>query len=329
MASSSSSGVILKNVSPVQVFNLPLYEHHLVLDARPVDSYEKGRIVSSVSFPASPVDATEKERELHLIKFIVKLVDECSSPDNPSPVVMYGENTEAYSVHLAWLVERLSRLKHSKLTVAMVSDNFDVDIVEPITEDVFDPLEYFCNTIASRTAELWNLEGGYETFCTKYPYLCGTTSFGDMLPIPYEITPNVFLGSRAMIFDQDTMLRLGITHFIGASQDRKVDWAGLMGVTTLSCAIKDVNHQQMSECWEAVTMFITEAIQRDPNVKVLVYLWGRSRSSSAIMAYLIRAEGYMLEQAWAHVQGICKKVDKSLIFYDQLLLWSNQRLLKY
>jgi hypothetical protein len=324
MANHSHPGITLKNVSPVQVFNLPLYEHHLVLDARPKESFEKGTIVSSVSFPAPPVDTTEKERELCLVAFIIKLVGECSSPDNASPVVIYGENTEAYRTHVSWLSGRLSKLKHSKLTIAMISGDLNL---EPTDDATFDPLEYFCNTIASRTTELWNIEGGFESFQAKYSYLCGTESFGDMLPIPYEITPNIYLGSRAMVFDKDTMTRLGITHFVGANQDRKVDWDGLLGVTTLKCAVQDVNYQQMTECWEAVTMFISEALKYNSEAKVLIYLWGRSRSSSAIMAYLIRAQRYSLDDAQAYVRGICSKIDPSLIYYDQLVDWSEQRFL--
>lgn len=326
-------GVPVRRVPPVDVFNLPLYEHHLVIDVRSPAQYDQGRLVSAVSLPALPLATSEHEREAQLVSLISKLVHECASPDNPSPVVVYGNPGEETDAQVIWLADRLGRLKQTALAVATVGEppSAGQEKEEWDSESSYDPMAYFCQTIASRTAELWYVNGGYEAFRAKYPYLCGTMEFADISPIPHEVTPNLYLGSRAMEFNKAALGKLGMTHFVGAAgYSKQVDWEDMVGVTALSCAIEDRDNQTMDGCWEAVTEFISKAVVESPTeAKVLVFLCGRSRSASAIMAYLTRALGYTLEHAWAHMHRVCRKIDKSLVYWDQLKVWSNNRRLQY
>ncbi len=61
---------ILRTASPEDLFNLPLYEHHLVLDIRPLDEYERGHIASAVSYPSPLLGTSEEEREAGLIRCV-------------------------------------------------------------------------------------------------------------------------------------------------------------------------------------------------------------------------------------------------------------------
>ena len=326
-------GVPVRRVPPVDVFNLPLYEHHLVIDVRSPVQYEQGRLVSAVSLPALPLASSEHEREAQLLSFVSKLVRECSSPDNPSPVVVYGNPGEESDAHVVWLADRLGKLKRTALAVSAVGEppGAGKEKEERDSESSYDPMAYFCQTIASRTAELWYVDGGYEAFRVKYPYLCGAIEFVDMTPIPHEITPNLYLGSRAMEYNKAALGKLGMTHFVGAAgYSKQVDWEDMVGITTLSCAVEDRDDQRMDGCWEAVTEFISRAVEESPTeTKVVVFLCGRSRSASAIMAYLTRGLGYSLEHAWAHMHRVCRKIDKSLVYWDQLKAWSNNRRLQH
>lgn len=333
MMSEVASGVPVRRVPPVDVFNLPLYEHHLVIDVRSAAQYEQGRLVSAVSLPALSLPSSDEEREVQLVSFVSKLVRECSTPDNPSPVVVYGEPGEETDAHVQWLADRLGRLKKTALAVAEVEETPGTAQAgeEWEGESSYDPMAYFCQTIASRTAELWHIEGGYEAFKAKYSYLCGTMEFVDMSPIPHEITPNLYLGSRAMVYNKTELQKLGMTHFVGAAScSKQVHWEDMVGITTLSCEVKDTDNQRMEGCWEAVTEFISRAVaERPAEAKVLVFLCGRSRSASAIIAYLTRGLGYSLEHAWDHVHRVCRKVDRSLVYWDQLKAWSSNRRLQY
>ena len=46
---------LLRKVGPDEVFNLPLYEHHLVIDIRSSERYKDGHMATAVSFPCPPL----------------------------------------------------------------------------------------------------------------------------------------------------------------------------------------------------------------------------------------------------------------------------------
>lgn len=66
----------LLEASTQDLFNLPLYEHHLVIDTRRSDEYSSGHIATAVSLPSPPLESTEREREQSLVQFIVSYVKE-------------------------------------------------------------------------------------------------------------------------------------------------------------------------------------------------------------------------------------------------------------
>lgn len=69
-------GVQVKVVGTRELFNLPLYEHHLVIDTRTSSDYQSGHIATAVSFPGPPLDSSESDKERKLIKFIRACVKE-------------------------------------------------------------------------------------------------------------------------------------------------------------------------------------------------------------------------------------------------------------
>ena len=66
----------LTRIDVERLFNLPLYEHHLVIDTRSADDYANGHIVSAVSYPSPVHDCSDQDREKTLIKFIKGYVKE-------------------------------------------------------------------------------------------------------------------------------------------------------------------------------------------------------------------------------------------------------------
>ena len=67
---------LLREASPQDLFNLPLYEHHLVIDTRLPEDYARGNIATSVSLPSPPLECTEEERERLLVQFIESYIKE-------------------------------------------------------------------------------------------------------------------------------------------------------------------------------------------------------------------------------------------------------------
>lgn len=309
--------VNFKVVPPVKVFNLPLYEHHLVIDTRSEEAYQRGHIVSAVHFPSWSPTLSNEEQDASLLKFIHKVIDECLRPENPNPVVVYGSGDDAWE-HAQWLAKRLQTLKKDRLSVAKVTTTTSRQ------SEKFDPVEYFSLTIADKTREVWLLEGGYDAFSKQYDYLCGHLTFTEMSPLPHHVTENIYLGSRAVPLEIVYLNSLHITHLI-LSQQQSIEWDQLTGISVLKCDVKDTDYQNMTDCWNAAISFIDNALKENPGAHILVNLVGRSRSASVVIAYLVKMCHVSLEQAWEHVHDVCKKVDKRLVYYDQLQLWINSK----
>ena len=74
-------------------------------------------------------------------------------PENPSPILLYGDNTEESRFHTEWLAKRLEKIRLERKTVALYVPD------EVLVEDPrFDHFEQFCLTIADRAKEIWILE---------------------------------------------------------------------------------------------------------------------------------------------------------------------------
>ena len=131
---------------------------------------------------------------------------------------------------------------------------------------------------------------------------------------------HVYLGSRAVLLEGGYLNKLRITHVI-LSQQQPTDWEQFTGIAVLKCDVKDTDYQEMTDCWNAAINFIDSAIKENPAARILVNLVGRSRSASVVLAYLTKMCHMNLEQAWEHVNSICKKVDQRLVYYDQLQAW--------
>ena len=66
-----SGGSILRKATAEDLFNLPLYEHHLLIDTRPTEEYALGHIATAVSFPSPSLDLPEEERGKSLIRSFI------------------------------------------------------------------------------------------------------------------------------------------------------------------------------------------------------------------------------------------------------------------
>ncbi len=227
--------------------------------------------------------------------------------------------------HTEWLAKKLEKLQQDRKAIATVRSATDAN--DATTED---PFEQFCHTIADRAKEIWILKGGYNAFSTEYTFLCGHVSFESMFPLPHQISPSLFLGSRVISLSADVLSKLQITHLI-VSSSQKLDWSELRGVSVLQCEVADKNDQEMLSCWRASTLFIDEALGNQATaervgVKVLVLLHGRSRSTSVILAYLIKLLRIGFEEAWTMVRSKCwHLIDRSLVYEKQLKEWEQSK----
>ena len=315
---------ILRWVSPGDLFNLPLYEHHLVIDIRQPVAYALGHIATAVSYPSPSLECSLDEREKGLVKFVRGYVKEYLRPENPSPVVVYGDVSNRESqFHAEWLARKLEKLQKDRRVVARVdaADSPDADVDSYDDEQPFNHFEHFCLMIADRAREIWILEGGYDAFRAEYDFLCGNIEFSDMYPLPHEIDKSLLLGTRVFPITRDSLSKLRITHVI-VSQHQDLQWQELEGIQVLACSVRDSNSQDMIPCWTACTKFIAEATATGG--RTLVILFGRSRSTSVVIAYLIRTLRIKFEDAWSLVCNKCwHLIDRSLVYEEQLQAWEK------
>ena len=157
----------------------------------------------------------------------------------------------------------------------------------------------------------------------EYSFLCGNIDFMKMEPLPHRITKQIFLGSRVIPLTHKALCsRLGITHMI-VSQHQQIDWAELQDISVLTCNVRDSNSQAMMECWTASVRFIKE-VESSNSGRVLVMLFGRSRSTSIVLAHLIMTRGISLDEAWGVVHSKCwHLIDRTLAYEDQLKEWER------
>lgn len=312
------AGVTLRKATPQDLFNLPLYEHHLVIDIRSAEEYARGHIATAVSYPNLSLECPEEEREKSLVKFIRSYVKEYQRPENPSPVVLYGSERPECVFHAEWLAGRLTQLQKDRKMVVKFEPPKEQEVGEP-----FNHFEHFCLTIADRAQEIWILEGGYDAFQLEYEFLCGDVDFTAMFPLPHQISKNLLLGTRMVPLTKDCLSKLQISHII-LSEYQNVNWKELQGIEVLRCSVQEFGPQDMFPCWSACTEFITEAVATSPNARIMVILFGRSRSTSVIIAYLIKALRMHFEDAWKFVCSKCwHRIDRSLIYEDQLRVWEQ------
>lgn len=305
-------------------------------------------------------------------------------PENPSPIVVYGNSTPECIVHINWLASKLELLKKDRKILAKIdpSSRGDKYELDDYSEDKpFDYFQHFCHTIADGAKEIWILDDGYEAFKKEYPFLCGHVDWSSMFPLPHQVNRNLFLGTRVFPLEKGCLRKLEITHVI-VSEFQKINWRELDGISVLRCSVKDNNDQPMLPCWKACYQFITEALAADlPNladlripsspcqsapptasssevapqlesadgnevasqlesadgnesisvslkssrgVRILVLLHGRSRSSSVILAYLIKACRMKFSEAWTYLCSKCWHIiDQSLVYVDQLKQWEQ------
>ena len=307
----------MRTVPAKDVFNLPLYEHYLVIDTRAKEAYEQGHVATAISYPCPPQSSTEEDREKSLYLFAKSYANVYLRPENPNPVVIYGGCTEEETVHAKWLVHKLSLLQKARKAVTIPCET------EPSYDDEFHPLERFCQAVAYNVKEVWLLEGGYEAFLREYDFLCGDIAFESMLPAPHHVTRELFLGSRVIPLTQDYLRRMRITHMIVSSY-QQLDWDQLSDIAILKCAIQDRNTENMLPCWEASCQFIDEVVQSGG--RVLVILHGRSRSASIVFAYLMRKRLATVDEAWEILARNCwHLIDRSMVYEEQLHEWHRQQ----
>jgi len=235
-------------------------------------------------------------------------------PENYSPVILYSDDSEPNEDFLNfadWLKNTLQDLKQRKLALPILGPE---EHHRGIVEEDYDPYSDYVDQLAKQCNQIWVLDGGYTNFNVQYPFLCGNVKFADMEPTPHLVLPGIFLGTRGFKIYPNVVNNLGITHLIVA---KGLDFSSVKHLCVLECNVEDSNEQDMTSCFAACIGFISSAL-RSPGTKILVQVYGRSRSASIIMAYLMTQKNMNLLEAFDYVHSKCNTIDKTQVWASQL-----------
>lgn len=332
----SSSLISTKNgitfVEPFRVYNLPLYESFFVLDCRRKSEFEKSRIATSVSFDLNDSiksnNNTNDGDDDSFSNQLLKLFEEqwqSNFPENLFPIVLYhdGSNETQESKTLMRIAEFILSLRNennSKIQDALLRNKFKTS--QPTTK-------YYQQYV-------WIMSGGgFNGFKRHFSFLCDVSlSLDNLPPLPaiiqhdYRSGFTLYLGSRPsnsverrnkqqLAQDYSTLLALGIEYII-VNQSAHLPLEDTNGIECLTIDIPDKNDvENMAVYWNVVSDMIEQ--KRREGKKILIQVYGRSRSSSFCVAYLMRFKNCSFAEAMKVVQQNCYySLDQSSMWLSQL-----------
>jgi len=313
---------------------------------------------------------SEAQKVGRLEQLFVALTREIGLPDSGTPIVLVGgaasssgagagAGAEQDEPHLEWLAAQLQVYHQDCPATAPAAHSEDGNAREGAGEghkrkqrdDGADGDDDDHDARAKRDwwawlgaafahradSRIWVVDGGFEAFRRLYPGLTGPADKTDVFwggggrrPSPHHIAGRMFLGSRAVQLDAQTLADYGISHLVLATppgaqaeqaQAKAQLEAQLPGATIHWCSVVDAgtsgDGQQAHSCWLDAAAFMAGALSAGGTAMVLLH--GRSVSASVVVAWLVLEQCMEVEAAANLVRRQCKSVDWNLTCPDELL----------
>jgi len=109
----------------------------------------------------------------------------------------------------------------------------------------------------------------------------------------------LYLGAKGVTGDFDKLSGLGVEYIVNCTEDPPADYPS--NIKYFHVNVGDTATDDISRYFVPASDFIEEA--RESGKSVLVHCsYGMSRSSSIVLAYLVRHQGMTLAQAFVHVK---------------------------
>ena len=165
--------------------------------------------------------------------------------------------------------------------------------------------------------DIFLLEGGFDAFQTKYPFLCEHQQSETRLFYPSVIIDNqLYLGRGDQATNAFIISNLGITHIVNISTEHS---SSLTNIKYMNVPISDEASADILSLIPSVILFLIEAFSHDGKALVHCNL-GISRSSTLVLAYLMYTRHWTLEVAYKYVRERRPIVHPNNGFISQLIL---------
>jgi len=150
-----------------------------------------------------------------------------------------------------------------------------------------------------------------------YPYYYGKGSWE-----ADHITDNIWLGSLASAYDREALKSRNITRIITAAYDINPVFNKDTEIIYLTIPVIDDPSEEIAKHFDKAVDFINESLAAGRGVLVHC-IFGISRSSTLLCAYLIKKRGMSLINAIEFVKSKRQKANPNEGFLKQLLKYEN------
>lgn len=141
------------------------------------------------------------------------------------------------------------------------------------------------------------------------------------VPMPFEILPHLYLSCRKAASNKQILKSNSISRILNVTNEAS-EYQHLDGFTYHQIAVEDKHEVNMLECLPRAFSFIEEA--KAANEKVLVHCHaGMSRSVTVVLAYLMKFEGFTLNNAYDFVKQKKSNISPNFSFMEQLVQFEN------
>lgn len=167
------------------------------------------------------------------------------------------------------------------------------------------------------------LEGGYQKFVVQFPFLTSSSlkkAIGGTYPSAI-VDSFLYLGSYDHAKSKQQLKDLGISHIVNMAGELENDYPD--DFKYLNVKLDDTSNDNIAEHFEKTLKFIEEA--QASSSRVLVHCaMGISRSSTIVIAYLMRVKGWSYTQAHEFVKSMRSCIKPNPGFMNQLVSFEAQ-----
>jgi len=322
-----SSSLIVREASPLEAYNTPLFEIPPMLDVRSSDAFSRSHIACAVSVPSS--DGNDEQK---LLQRIMEHDEEWGWCLQHPFFIISDDSTRARADWLAGVLER----------VVSVLGTGDDDEPEATGRGPAGRGQQLLGRLARMCKQVLLLR--HEDFESNFPFCCASGEgfeasrlFEDLGPLPRcaSLQPRVYLAGRQVSLTSRLLGTLGVSHAVvnadamdvmdGTSGGGSTAFANLVerpddvqGVRYLKCDVHDrPDGPEIPQVLLGAAQFLA-ACAAEQGVS-LVRLHGQSRSASAVCAWLVASQGLSVEASWRRLEvDAAIKLDRHLVWWDSL-----------
>eukprot|EP01084_Bolivina_argentea_P097225 174805_1 len=276
----------------------------LFIDTRSQSNFQKQTIFHAINLPSIPLNdnsdvlqqyknvswiyiISNNELDVSYYKQLVSILEKYKAEFNDN----VDENSDENDEEDDWLTFEDDETQEQKHDMKNSDNNESRMGTGPISNGI----------------EIKILKDEFSVFYQMFPYLCYSpkTTYGDQfIEYPNHIINNrLYLGNINHSRNELILKTLKITHIVNVSEKLNAfEDDNELNIKYLQCVLLDNENQDIQKYFNKACVFINNTLNKDKNNRILCHCnAGISRSSTIIMAYLIKMYKMKYEEAYQYV----------------------------